>query len=1135
MDEILSKNRGSKSAITVTKTCRAGGPVRCVSLPTGSESVNSWMLWGLGPFLRRECKASSTKLLVFSEQEGGGCVHGISYLGADLQGSSSWDAVVYGRHQLAICKVLDAQDGMKRLDVIQQGATSDDSTIASHMTVADWLWNVQLMSNPDNSDVVTMVLGMARHFVEIWNVTRDSKDNAVTATFQRRINGSPAVLVTAMTILPQVKTDNLWIAAGTAFQEIRIWSMKSTGEFEKGHKLHTLQGHAGAIHSLQFASNGHSLVSTSDDRSVRYWCYNAEQEAWQQKWVAWGHTARVWNAALSSQAVVSVAEDGTIRSWCRETGTLRTCIQHPYSLWSICIQNEIAVVGSTDGTVAVYNLYRREQGKGLLVLDDIPIPDDRPRADEGKQYKSAESEQQNDSILGTNTAIDKPAKAPKIASQVIVGLKWFTPSELLLATREGSLMTFDVSARKWNRLGDWWEENLQNSHGIETKSGCHMAVSTEWIAIGTTTGDIVLKPLAPNAPNKCIFSAKQLKSVQGLKWVGGNILVSFHVRSVAIWGANGNQLVSTDQPTWILNMNTKGVPTCCDFNGSFDRVVVGDSRGNIALFVIAHECETSCIIEPTSVLLRVHQKEHVKDIKMEKSRILSVGNDGSLCISYMSHGNTIQNGWSMPISSITGVNRLWLHSLNDGTKQCTVSGYYGNQYRLLNASSGQELFSMDTGGRQRLQDFQLDLVDDCPDLCRMAVCMNQKEGTNTLSVRQELPTRQKGDLSWSSTLQGGTSLHGETIFDTCFVTLGITDSVHFLLTGSEDCGSKISRCEDGALVSSMLLTPQESCVRAVCCSQHDRSSALLVIGGGKLVLQFFLATAPPANEPKGFLNDAKVCFLGKTVSKRNVSIDHRINAVKAIPLLGSKRLHLVVAGDSDGNCHLYCATEEAKVGQGILIEVSSRPILCLDMCSIGNAILVAIGTTGGDVLLYSLPREENSVQPQWTQFKATLSPLLMLPVHQLGTNTISMTAAPSLGGIFSVEIMSGGDDQALATIGLGVMVSPDGKVTIVDKQNLEVVTGASFSAIKGVTQITRWGDNKYCITTGYSQYLALWQLSEKIDPTLAASERQSIKLLQSVPVDIGDVNCLATCCTSQQEALVAVGGLGVEVFVLKNS
>ena len=1210
MDEVSTPTRAKKKELgsILTKTSRVGGPVTCVTFAPPSS-----IFWGFGPYLHRNRtnhqdsnEVSNNKLLVFPR---GGSIHGITYYvdpnkQCDNSITSSFDAVVFGGCQLAFSSILSTDAEMKCFDVISLKEKSTGNTKQSqpqhHLNISDWIWAVtfvdskasQKQTSSSAGSPLNMVLGLAHHKIEIWNVDvgGETTDPIIQVSRVARIDGSPCVLLTSMHLLPNHDKSNLMIAAGSSFHNIHIWSVDNNNMTDSN--SHCLKGHAGVIHSVKFSPGGKTLVSTSDDRSVRLWKANGNQ--WALEWTGWGHTARVWSIALFADCdgntmVASVAEDGKLLVWCCQTGRIISSIQHACSLWSIDMLGRTAMVGTCQGTVELYNLDTRIDGQRFVITDDIAVPDDRPAIlppEEPLSSLGNSEEENNDQELPTSKK--KTKKKKKVANQVIVGLEWFKPLDdgeddgLILATRAGSMMKYSAKTNQWAHISAWSDESADNNNNILATDGCCMGLCDgELAAIGTTKGHIVLVSLSENGtsasatPKRHILSgATNLKSVQSLEWINETTMISFHVRGVAIWvfpSSDEQSFERVQHPAYILNRSdsNKAIPTCCAYDYQKQIAVVGDSRGTISLFELTAEKEHGflagpCICDVHSSIPRVHQKEHVTKITfISSTSICSVGNDGNLHMSYIHSEDSkliLSKGWSMPASTMTGISDLIVMPPKRGEEVSSdvyVSGYYGNTYRMIDMSSGYEFFSVETGGRQRIHAFSSEM--DNQQKCRnstgfkMAVCRNNKDGTNTLCVHHTAEKRKEEELSSTRIFHHGQCIHRETIFSACFFSLGSIvegKETSFLLTGSEDCSSKISVWESGECVESISLTPQESCVRAVCKSQFDEKCALLVVGGGKLVLQFFFVTLN--NNKSGIMNtmmDLQIQFRGHGVAKRNCTIDHRINDVKAIPLDVDSRTHLIVACDSDGNCHIFLMSESASrpgVPVGIFIPTSARPLLCVNLVPIGTRILVLLGTTGGEILVYDLPgayvdlvNSLDGLAQNWKEFTSYQG-------HQMGTNAICTSIIPSVANHkdgneneVRIRICSGGDDQAICICELRIdIIDERGCLTLVDEPNIWFKKEASFSAIKGVLDFYNKAHGKHIIVAvGYSQQLVAWiddRHGEGNDDTTTSSD---LSLLDRIDVDLGDVNCFAVDKTTNSGDLtsklwLAVCGMGIECFSL---
>jgi hypothetical protein len=409
--------------------------------------------------------------------------------------------------------------------------------------------------------------------------------------------------------------------------------------------------------------------------------------------------------------------------------------------------------------------------------------------------------------------------------------------------------------------------------------------------------------------------------------------------------------------------------------------------------------------------------------------------------------------------------------------------------------------------------------------------MNQKDGGNSLLIHRRSDTQRDIVVEQDPGMfHQGVTMHGETVFSAIFFSIGTSMPSLFLLTGSEDCTSRISLCREARLIDSVPLTPQESCVRAVCASQVDDSSALLVVGGGKLTLQFFLARTNDDTKRLRSVDDLEISFLGNGSVRLKASIDHRINAVKAIPLEGDSRVHLVMAGDSNGNCHIFLVTEnlESRPAPGLMIPTSPRPVLCIDILRTLGRLCVVIGTTGGDVLLFDLPGSFIELSDQWDEIAKSWTALASYQAHQMGTNALSVDILSSthsdMGPRASLLVCTGGDDQAVCICEVSLVKDEQGRLKSEHDLRPQVTKEASFSAMKGIFQFCNDG-GRYIVTVGYSQQLAVWQYVNK--------ECRQLQLTGRIPVDLGDVNCLAATSTSGSHFIFAIGGLGIETFGLR--
>lgn len=114
--------------------------------------------------------------------------------------------------------------------------------------------------------------------------------------------------------------NNLLLASGTVFNQVLLWKVKGTETKEKCIKiLSKLSGHQGVIFKINFNNSGTLMTSVSDDRSIRLWelTYSALDFTGQVQLllILYGHSARVWDAKVLTNFLVSIGEDAVCNVW----------------------------------------------------------------------------------------------------------------------------------------------------------------------------------------------------------------------------------------------------------------------------------------------------------------------------------------------------------------------------------------------------------------------------------------------------------------------------------------------------------------------------------------------------------------------------------------------------------------------------------------------------------------------------------------------------------------------------------------------------------------------------------------------------------------------------------------------------
>ena len=1166
---MLASARTTKASFKLNREGVHGAPVPFVSLPS-----LECCLYGQGGFLHRRrlfsarqqqqqqqedsVDSDDERILVFSNQCAS--LHGIRYSNCDSSSSKNevsfsptWTVVFGGRYLAFLNNVRNLQQPMMMLSIVQSG---QEGTGKQVLMLPDWVMDCESTAPEVAKERMQLIMGLAHNTVQIWSVAYSAQHGSVHVYPQKVLCGATRSILYSMAF--HCPTGQ--VAAGTVTNSILLWSFRhATTQNSFVKESHHLKGHQGVLHCVCFDTTGCLLASTSDDRSVRLWeCSDSsspnETPSWSLRWTAWGHSARGWAVAFSVMGVLSTGEDGTLRVWDSGTGAALGVLRgHSYQwIRTVDTFQKWVVTGANNGTLALYNVFDRiMHDRGIVdetVNDEgettthrssrttttlpaswkatFPIPQDRTSCEQ----KPSRVDHINVSSK-SDARTKKRSRKKLLAAHAVVGMEFFRfpldnhPS-LIVATREGSIFSLDIRTGHWKRRSQWKQyldnEMLISGHKWE---GCCMKIHPRLpiAAIGTTFGDVVLIHFGDGMVGNCKNLARQIvlpasknRSVQRLFWAEDTTLVSFHVRTVIVWTIQSPDEItsptldsSTISPTIVFQIKSRGVPISGAFNAGKDKFLVGDTRGNIHLFCVSDVGSLEPLV-PAATLWSAHKKEHVNCIIwVKEEKIVSVGNDGCVLESVFDGEGQLRPALYTAVEAFTAILHIWTF-VDKGRAIYLLGGYMGNVFKIVESANGYEHFCFDTGGRQRT----LSMFENhkFPRECLFAV----KDGVSNISLSHysdqwsDFPAKDNQPVSPVASSVGD-ALHGESIFDVCIFSVDPEGRILALLTGSEDCSSRISIYREGHLINLIPLPPQTSGVRAVCCSRGHLGEALLVVGGGKLTTQFFVFRGIPRD---GKNISTFVRFIGYGRSEEKANQDQRINVARAVPVpMMNDHTHLVITGDSSGKCSYYLISEtmnERPVCKTFF--VSERPILSFEILPCRDFIFAFAGTTGGTILMFDI----SGFQLEHSHSSSFLEPLLSFRCHKVGTNSISALLLPGDDSDFLlIRISTVGDDQAITCCDLKLFLDANGQLGTLSIERKTTRSEASLSALKGV----EWIDEVSFATVGYDQQLKFWSWLDL----------EVIECLQSSPTGVGDVNCFAFCEAGSKKSF-AVGGAGVELF-----
>ena len=117
------------------------------------------------------------------------------------------------------------------------------------------------------------------------------------------------------------------IAVGLSHRNIIIFNAITGGQTA------VLSGHMNEVNSLTFSPDGKSLVSGSDDKSVKFW----DVQTGGVIKTFYGHTQQVWSVSISADCtrIASGSKDNTIRLWGIQTGECQHIIKQQNTVYHV--------------------------------------------------------------------------------------------------------------------------------------------------------------------------------------------------------------------------------------------------------------------------------------------------------------------------------------------------------------------------------------------------------------------------------------------------------------------------------------------------------------------------------------------------------------------------------------------------------------------------------------------------------------------------------------------------------------------------------------------------------------------------------------------------------------------------------
>jgi len=211
-----------------------------------------------------------------------------------------------------------------------------------------------------------VVIGTAHNTVEVW----DTYGGFLGESLSKGCEDSSILYCMA---LQGDALHSLLISAGTVFNQVLLWEYVSEGRIQ-----HRIYAHDGVLNQITWMpySDTPSFSTVSDDRTLRTWSFSPTSNSYEQSAISYGHSSRVWvSLQVSTHAVASGGEDGTVRLWDNEGNSICSISDHESSVQSLSYSPQLGLIasGSSSGSLLLHWI-PSDFPKGFSLTDEIKVP-----------------------------------------------------------------------------------------------------------------------------------------------------------------------------------------------------------------------------------------------------------------------------------------------------------------------------------------------------------------------------------------------------------------------------------------------------------------------------------------------------------------------------------------------------------------------------------------------------------------------------------------------------------------------------------------------------------------------------------------------------------------------------------------
>lgn len=522
--------------------------------------------------------------------------------------------------------------------------------------------------------------GLSHNAVELWSVDY-SGDGEPTSTRLHRVQCAELCILYGLSFYGD-SVNELTVAAGTVFNVVLLWRAFGSGEVAQ-----RLSGHGGVVFRTTWSDDGTSLLSVSDDRTVRLWSARGDDEAaaathdfslaapYREKWAAFGHRARVWSAAFAADCIVTASEDSSVFLWSYDGEKIGAQRGHiGKHVWRVAVDTERGIVasGGGDGSVRLWDLnvaaaMNMPGAAGHTLVVRLPDPSrgaphggsPAPKRARGKQGRSSAA--RVDAAAEEDAASDKWRRGEIIHDMALLGCG----NRVVVASNLGAVWSVDID-RTPARALQLLRVPLDSSSPHSRTTLCVVQASIQSVlghcllALGASDGSVILTECAideasesPSVEPAAIrwpahsrrvlrFCIVDVQPTSGDSAPGAGLA---HIGSLDIVTGGADQMIrwwrwtgGVEVPQLLAEVQLCGArvtPECICVSKEKALMFVGTSAGQVVIYdirsVLAVDSTTASgvlPIPPSIIIRRLHGREMVRSIWLRGNDLFTAGHNG---------------------------------------------------------------------------------------------------------------------------------------------------------------------------------------------------------------------------------------------------------------------------------------------------------------------------------------------------------------------------------------------------------------------------------------------------------------------------------------------------------------------------